>query len=110
MAFVGVNPRPLVAQLHCPVEQSERPEIEQGIDELALRGVELPPDLFERRFIDISDNNAAARTAKDVAERIDVHAFGPEKIRLTSISTLRLTIPKAFGFEATTPAITLKTG
>ena len=55
------------------------------MDELAPGGVELPPDIFKRGLIDISDNNAAARTTEDVAEGINVHALGREKIRLANL-------------------------
>jgi hypothetical protein len=46
------------------------------------------PDIFERLLVDVADDYAAARAAEYVAEWIDVHALGAEKIRFAIVSIL----------------------
>ena len=97
MAFVGVNPRTSVAQLYCLIKQSERSELKESFNEIVLIRMELLPDIFEWYFIDIPNNNTAACAAKDITKRINVHAFGPEEIRLTIISILGDSLKRSLG-------------
>ena len=39
------------------------------------------PDIFEGRLVDVSDNDAAARAAENVAEWVNMYALSAEKIR-----------------------------
>ena len=76
MAFICVTFRRLVSQLAGLVEQPIRAEITQCVDKLVSCGVELLPDVFKPGPVYVPDNYAAACSAEDIAERIDVHAFG----------------------------------
>jgi hypothetical protein len=76
MAFAGVKLRPFIPLFFGLGEQSGRPGIEERIDKLAPGGVELLPDILERGLAYIADNDAATRAAEDVAEGVDMHAFG----------------------------------
>ena len=115
MALVRVKGRFFVAEFCGPVKQAGGTAIEDRLDELALRRLKLPPNLIERPLVHVPDYDAAARAAKNVAEWVNVDAFGGEKIRLAVVSTpggsLKrslgmvshgLAIPKACGFEAAT--------
>jgi len=81
MAFARVEFSLTIAELADLIEQPVRPRIKKRIDEVVLRGVELFPDIFEADLVYIADDDAAARAAKDIAERVDMHAFCAEKIR-----------------------------
>ena len=115
MAFVCIQVGLSVTHLDSLAEQPSGTAIEDRLNEIALRRLKLPPNLIERPLAYVPDYDAAACAAKDVAERVDVDAFGGEEIRLAVVSTpggsLKrslgmvshgLAIPKACGFEAAT--------
>ena len=81
MAFARVEFSLIITQLADLIEQPVRPGIKKRIDEVILRGAELFPHIFKPDSVYIADDDAAARAAKDIAERIDMHAFGREKVR-----------------------------
>ena len=79
MTLAHINLCFLIAQFRSFFEQPKGTDIKQCVDKFALRRVELPPDILKGTLIYIANYDSAARAAKDIAEWVDMNAFGTEE-------------------------------
>ena len=76
MAFVCIESAFFVSEFNCFFQKSRRTFAEKCTRKFILLPITILPYLFKAGLINIADNYAAAKPAKNIAERVDVNTLG----------------------------------